>query len=147
MRASVRNEAGERAMIRLKRAYDAMSRTDGTRFLVERLWPRGISKATLQLDAWLKDVGPSTALRKWFSHDPAKWREFRRRYFRELDSRAEAWEPIVSAARRGTVTLVYSSRDTEHNNAIALREYLQAKSRRPARSKHAAAADRLRPAR
>lgn len=124
-------------MIRLKRAYDAMSRTDGTRFLVERLWPRGVSKATLQLDAWLKEVGPSTALRKWFSHDPEKWREFRRRYFRELDSRPEAWKPIVSAARRGTVTLVYSSHDTEHNNAVALQEYVRAKSRRPPRSPHA----------
>ena len=124
-----------------------MSRSDGTRFLVERLWPRGVSKAALQLDAWLKEVGPSTALRKWFSHDPEKWREFRRRYFHELDSRPEAWEPIVSAARRGTVTLVYSSHDTKHNNAVALQEYLQAKSRRPARSTHAAAADRSRPAR
>ena len=134
-------------MIRLKRAYDAMSRSDGTRFLVERLWPRGVSKAALQLDAWLKEVGPSTALRKWYSHDPEKWREFRRRYFHELDSRPEAWEPIVSAARRGTVTLVYSSHDTEHNNAVALQDYLQTKSRRPARSTHAAAADRSRPAR
>ena len=134
-------------MIKLKRAYDAMSRSDGTRFLVERLWPRGVSKAALQLDAWLKEVGPSIALRKWFSHDPEKWREFRRRYFHELDSRPEAWEPIVSAARRGTVTLVYSSHDTEHNNAVALQEYLQAKSRRPARSTQAAAADRSRPAR
>ena len=89
-------------MIKLKRAYDAVSRTDGTRFLVERLWPRGVSKAKLRLDAWLKEVGPSTALRKWFSHDPEKWREFRRRYFRELDSRPEAWQPITSAARRGT---------------------------------------------
>ena len=147
MRASVRNEVGELAMIRLKRAYDEMSRTDGTRFLVERLWPRGVSKATLQLDAWLKEAGPSTALRNWFSHDPEKWREFRRRYFRELDSRPEAWEPIVSAARRGTVTLVYSSHDTEHNNAVALQEYVQAKSRRPPRSTHAAAAARPRPAR
>jgi len=131
-------------MIRLKRAYDAISRTDGARFLVERLWPRGVSKATLQLDAWLKEVGPSTALRKWFSHDPEKWREFRRRYFRELDSRPEAWKPIVSAARRGTVTLVYSSHDTEHNNAVALQEYVRAKSRRPSRPPHAAAANRPR---
>lgn len=147
MRASAKSEGCERAMIRLKRVYDARSRTDGMRFLVERLWPRGVSKATLQLDAWLKEVGPSTALRKWFSHDPEKWREFRRRYFRELDSRPEAWEPIVSAARRGTVTLVYSSHDTEHNNAVALQEYLQAKSRRPARPTHAAAADWARPGR
>ena len=134
-------------MIRLKRAHDAISRTDGMRFLVERLWPRGVSKATLQLDAWLKEVGPSTALRKWFSHEPEKWREFRRRYFRELDSRPEAWEPIMSAARRGTVTLVYSSHDTEHNNAVALQEYLQAKSRRPASPTHATVVDRARPAR
>jgi uncharacterized protein YeaO (DUF488 family) len=134
-------------MIRLKRAYDAVSQTDGTRFLVERLWPRGVSKTALQLDAWLKEVGPSTALRKWFAHDPDKWPEFRRRYFHELDSCPEAWEPIVSAARRGTVTLVYSSHDTEHNNAVALQEYLQAKSRRPASSTHAAAADRSRPTR
>jgi uncharacterized protein YeaO (DUF488 family) len=114
-------------MVILKRAYDRASPADGTRFLVERLWPRGVAKAELRLDAWLKDAGPSTALRKWFSHDPAKWTEFRRRYFRELDSRPEAWQPIASAARRGTVTLIYSSHDTEHNNAVALQEYVQGK--------------------
>jgi uncharacterized protein YeaO (DUF488 family) len=113
-----------RVGIAVKRAYDPVSRADGTRFLVERLWPRGISKAKLRVDAWLKEVGPSTKLRKWFSHDPAKWDEFRRRYRRELDSRPEAWQPIVSAARRGPVTLVYSSHDTEHNNAVALQKYL-----------------------
>jgi uncharacterized protein YeaO (DUF488 family) len=133
-------------MIKLKRAYDGVSRTDGTRFLVERLWPRGVSKATLALNAWLKEVGPSSALRKWFSHDPEKWREFRRRYFRELDSRPGAWQPILSAARRGTVTLVYSSHDAEHNNAVALHEYLQAKSRRPAKSSQASTAHRRRSA-
>ena len=115
--------------IALKRAYDSVSRTDGRRILVERLWPRGVSKAKLRVDAWLKEVGPSTELRKWFSHDPGKWSEFRRRYFRELDSRPEAWQPIVSAARHGRVTLVYSSHDTEHNNAVALQQYLQAKPR------------------
>ena len=102
----------------------------------------GFSKATLQLDAWLKEVGPSTALRKWFSHDPEKWREFRHRYFRELDSRPEAWQPITSAARRGTVTLVYSSHDTKHNNAVALQEYIQTKAHRSAGSKLVSAADR-----
>ena len=117
-------------MITLKRAYDPVSRTDGTRFLVERLWPRGVAKTDLRIDAWLKDAGPSTELRKWFSHDPAKWTDFRRRYFRELDSRPEAWQPILSAARRGTVTLVYSSHDTHHNNAVALQQYVQTKSRR-----------------
>jgi len=128
-------------MITLKRAYDPISRSDGTRFLVERLWPRGLSKAKLHLDAWLKDVSPSTALRKWFGHDPDKWEEFRKRYRRELDSRPDAWQPIVSAARRSPVTLVYSSHDTEHNNAVALREYLEAKMHRWPR---AAAADRPR---
>ena len=117
-------------MITVKRAYDPVSSVDGTRFLVERLWPRGVSKARLQIEAWLKEAGPSTELRKWFSHDPKKWDEFRRRYRRELDSRPEAWRPIVSAAHRGRVTLVYSSHDTEHNNAVALQEYLETKVRR-----------------
>ncbi len=114
-------------MLKLKRAYEPESRSDGTRVLVERLWPRGLSKARLRVDAWLKEIGPSTKLRQWFSHDPAKWPTFRARYFRELDSRPDAWLPIVSAARQGTVTLVYSSRDTQHNNAVALKEYLQSK--------------------
>ena len=118
-------------MLKLKRAYEPGSRSDGTRILVERLWPRGLSRKTLRIDAWLKDVGPSTGLRQWFSHDPDKWPRFRSRYFRELDSRPEAWRPIVSAARRGTVTLVYSSRDTTHNNAVALKEYLRSKIPRP----------------
>ena len=131
-------------MITLKRAYDATSRADGTRFLVERLWPRGISKARLRVDAWLREVGPSTGLRKWFSHDPEKWDEFRRRYFRELRSQPGAWRPIVSAARRGRVTLVYSSHDTEHNNAVALQEFLRRKARRPAKSKRTSAAHRPR---
>jgi uncharacterized protein YeaO (DUF488 family) len=131
-------------MITLKRAYDPASRTDGTRFLVERLWPRGISKATLRLDAWLKEVAPSTELRKWFGHDPDRWDEFRRRYFRELASHPAAWRPIVSAARRGRVTLVYSSHDTQHNNAVALQEFLRKKARRPARFKRTGAAHRPR---
>ena len=114
-------------MLKLKRAYEPGSRSDGTRVLVERLWPRGLSKESLQIDAWLKDVGPSNQLRQWFNHDPDKWPRFRARYFRELDSRPASWRPIVSAARRGTVTLVYSSRDKEHNNAVALKDYLQPK--------------------
>ena len=129
-------------MITLKRAYEPVARSDGARLLVERLWPRGVSKAKLRVDAWLKEAGPSTELRKWFSHDPQKWDEFRRRYFRELDSRPEAWQQIVSAARRGRVTLVYSSHDTNHNNAVALHEYVQAKARRPAAPHRADAAGR-----
>jgi uncharacterized protein YeaO (DUF488 family) len=117
-------------MLKLKRAYDPVSREDGVRFLVERLWPRGVAKAKLRVAAWLKEAGPSTQLRKWFSHDPDKWPRFRVRYFRELDSAPEAWRPILSAARRGTVTLVYSSHDEQYNNAVALREYLWRKRRR-----------------
>lgn len=117
------------ANIQLKRVYDPTSPTDGTRILVERLWPRGVSKARLHLNAWFKDVGPSTALRRWFGHDPAKWSRFRARYVRELDAQPESWRLIVSAAKRGRVTLVYSSHDTEHNNAVALRQYLLRKLR------------------
>ena len=117
-------------MITLKRAYDPWSYADGTRFLVERLWPRGVAKQKLRVDAWLKDVAPSTELRKWFSHDPEKWDEFRKRYWRELAANPEAWQPIASAARRGRVTLIYSSHDAEHNHAVALFEYLKKKARR-----------------
>lgn len=111
-------------MIKLKRAYEPAARDDGTRFLVERLWPRGVKKTTLRLDAWLKDVAPSTELRQWFGHDPAKWPEFQRRYRAELGANAEALEPIMKAARRGRVTLVYSSHDQEHNNAVVLKALL-----------------------
>ena len=131
-------------MVKLKRVYEPVSRTDGTRFLVERLWPRGLSKERLHVTAWLKEVGPSTELRQWFNHDPLKWSQFRTRYFRELDARPESWRPILTAARRGMVTLVYSSHDEEHNNAVALKEYLQAKRRRPSPSRGSAAATRMR---
>src|SRR5690348_455829 len=124
-------------MIAVKRAYDSASPTDGTRLLVERLWPRGVPKAKLRIDGWLKDVAPTTELRKWFGHDPDRWDEFRKRYRRELDSHPEAWRPIVSAARRGSVTLIYSAHDTTHNNAVALREYLSRKVRRPPRAEAA----------
>jgi len=116
-------------VIQLKRAYDAEARSDGARFLVERLWPSGIKKNDLKIDAWLKEAAPSTELRQWFSHDPAKWDAFRRRYFAELTSKPEAWQPIVDAARSGPVTLIYSSRDTEHNNAVALKDFLQEHAR------------------
>jgi uncharacterized protein YeaO (DUF488 family) len=114
-------------MIRLKRAYDSAGKDDGIRFLVERLWPRGVKKDALRLDAWLKDVAPSTELRQWFSHDPTKWLGFQRRYLVELKAKPESVKPIIEAARRGRVTLVYSSHDTEHNNAVALKAYLGAK--------------------
>lgn len=114
-------------MIQLKRVYDESDAGDGKRFLIERLWPRGIRKTELQIDDWRKECGPSTELRKWFSHDPAKWPEFQRRYFAELEQNPEVWQPILDAAKHGKVTLLYSSHDTEHNNAVALREFLDAK--------------------
>ena len=120
-------------MFQVKRVYEPPSKSDGLRVLVDRLWPRGLTKERAAVAKWMKDLAPSTELRKWFSHDPQKWDEFRRRYRRELDSHPEVWHPIISAARRGTVTLVYSSHDTEHNNAVALREYLEAKMRRRSR--------------
>ena len=113
--------------IRLARVYDDGDPGDGPRFLVERLWPRGVRRADLRLTDWLRDVGPSSELRKWFGHDPDRWDEFRRRYFAELDAHPEAWQPLRDAAASGDVTLLYSSRDAEHNNAVALREYLTAR--------------------
>ena len=110
--------------IRLKRAYEVAEPADGMRFLVERLWPRGVRKEALRLDAWLREVAPTADLRRWFAHDPAKWSEFRKRYWQELDGHPEAWAPLIDAARRSVVTLVYGSHDQQHNNAIALREYL-----------------------
>jgi uncharacterized protein YeaO (DUF488 family) len=133
-------------MIKLKRAYDPVSATDGRRLLVERLWPRGLSKEKLKLDGWIREVAPTTELRKWFGHDPAKWRKFRTRYFGELESRPELWHSIVSLARRGTVTLVYSSHDEEHNNAVALRDYLQLKTRRRTRPRRPTSSHRPRQA-
>ncbi|WP_420236983.1 DUF488 domain-containing protein [Telmatobacter bradus] len=110
--------------IQLKRVYEASSGADGSRFLVERLWPRGIKKTSLEIQAWLKDVAPSVSLRRWFNHDPALWNEFRRRYFAELKENQSSWLPILEAASCGTVTLIYSSHDPEHNNAVALKEFL-----------------------
>lgn len=112
-------------MINIKRVYDKAEKTDGTRLLIERLWPRGVRKDSLAIAGWLKDAGPSTELRKWFSHDPAKWDEFRRKYFAELENNPTAWQPIIKAARHGSVTLIYSSHDTEHNNAVTLQEFLK----------------------
>ena len=113
-----------RDSILLKRAYEPAARDDGQRFLVERLWPRGVRKADLRLDGWFKDVAPSPELRKWFGHDPKRWTEFRRRYFAELKRHEGALAPLRDAIRAGPVTLVYGARDTEHNAAVALRDFL-----------------------
>jgi len=112
--------------IRLSRVYDHEPQNQGLIFLVERLWPRGVRRDAVHLDGWCKDVAPSGQLRKWFSHDPAKWAEFRRRYVRELDDNPSAWQPLVDAAAKDDVILLYSSRDREHNNAVVLRDYLLA---------------------
>ena len=112
-------------MLYTKRIYEAPKANDGARYLVERFWPRGMKKEALKLDGWLRDVAPSTALRQWFGHDPARWEEFQRRYRAELDAHPEAWRPILDAAIAGPVTLFFSSRDTEHNNVVALKSFLE----------------------
>ncbi len=112
------------AAIALWRVYDG-DPPPGPAYLVERLWPRGVRKEALPIDGWLRDVAPSAELRQWFGHDPAKWAEFHRRYFAELDAHPEAWRALADAVAAGPVTLVYSSRDREHNNAVALRDYLR----------------------
>ena len=111
--------------VQLKRVYDHGNEQDGTRFFVERLWPRGVAKSALTDAAWLGEVAPSPELREWFHHDPELWNEFRRRYFAELKHHQDALSPILEAAHKGTVTLVYSSHDREHNNAVALKEFLE----------------------
>jgi uncharacterized protein YeaO (DUF488 family) len=111
-------------VIRIKRAYDPPARGDGRRILVERLWPRGMRKEALKLDAWVKDVAPSTELRTWFGHRTERWERFRQRYRRELAGNRGAWQAILDAASRGTVTLLYSAHDTVHNGAVVLRDYL-----------------------
>ncbi|MBU6399549.1 MAG: DUF488 domain-containing protein [Verrucomicrobia bacterium] len=118
-------------IIQLKRVYDPVCEADGTRILVERLWPRGITKEALHHDCWIKDAAPSDDLRRWFGHDPAKWPEFRRHYFAELDQHPEAVQAICTAVEGGPVTLLYSAHDKEHNNAVALREYLLAHASTP----------------
>jgi uncharacterized protein YeaO (DUF488 family) len=117
--------------IKLKRAYDPPAPDDGLRVLVDRLWPRGVSKNSARIDLWLKEIAPSAALRKWFGHDPEKWNKFQTRYFRELRERREAVEELVEHVRRGTVTLVYGAKDEEHNDAVALKEFLRSDRLRP----------------
>jgi uncharacterized protein YeaO (DUF488 family) len=112
-------------MIRVKRVYDPHEPDDGSRFLVDRLWPRGMKKENLQMDGWLKDVAPSDALRHWFGHDPDKWEEFCYRYDAELEDNSDAWRPLLDMARKQDITLLYSVHDIEHNNAVALRSFLE----------------------
>ena len=117
-------------MIRIKRVYEPPAAGDGARILIDRLWPRGLSKDKAAVDEWLKDVAPSTKLRRWYGHDPAKWPEFRRRYAAELDEHPDSVSRLRALARRGTVTLVFGARDAEHSNAAALKAYLERGRRR-----------------
>jgi uncharacterized protein YeaO (DUF488 family) len=113
-------------MIKIERIYGA-SRSGGFKILVDRLWPRGLSKDEVDLDLWLKEIGPSNDLRKWFGHDPDKWNEFRRRYFNELDQKEELINQIISRAKEDDIVLLYGAKDEVHNNAVALKEYIESK--------------------
>lgn len=120
------------ADLAVKRIYEPATADDGKRILVDRIWPRGISKQKAALTLWLKDIAPSTGLRKWFGHDPARWAEFRRRYHAELDANPEPVAQLKDLLKSGHVTLLYGAQDTVHNQALALAEYLH----KPARKKH-----------
>jgi uncharacterized protein YeaO (DUF488 family) len=112
-------------MIKIKRIYDALTPDDGIRILVDRLWPRGVSKEKAKVDLWLKETAPSNELRKWYGHDPKKWAEFRKRYFSDLDTKRELVNQIVQKTKEGDVTLLYSSKEEKINNAVALKEYIE----------------------
>ena len=112
-------------MIKTRRIYDKPDADDGFRILVDRIWPRRLKKNDVKIDLWQKDIGPSSALRKWFNHDQRKWNEFKRRYYEELKDRKEIVKLFLEKAEQGTITLLYSSKEEKYNNAIALKEYLQ----------------------
>jgi uncharacterized protein YeaO (DUF488 family) len=111
--------------VRVKRVYEKTEKSDGLRALVDRLWPRGISEEKAGIERWLRELSPSTELRRWYGHDPGRWEEFKARYFAELDRQGEAIAELVDQARAGTVTLLYGSREKRLNNAVALKEYLE----------------------
>jgi uncharacterized protein YeaO (DUF488 family) len=127
------------AAIRLKRAYEPRAASDGARILIDRLWPRGVTKAAAAIDQWVRELAPSTELRKWFGHDPARWQEFRCRYGAELRARRGELRALRDQARQGTITLVYSAHDEAHNDAVVLRNVLLGRwprrSKPPARSR------------
>ncbi len=111
-------------MIRIKRVYEAPNKQDGKRILIDRLWPRGLTKEKAKVDAWLKDIAPSTELRKWFNHDSQKWPEFQKRYCKELDDNTSVDE-LRNQLSKGPATLIYGAKDTEHNDAVVLKNYLE----------------------
>ena len=112
-------------MVKTKRVYDPASPADGKRILIDRLWPRGIKKEDAKIDEWLKEIAPSNELRKWFSHDPAKWLEFKKRYINELKKKNELVEKLRTEAAKRTITLLFAARDIEHDNAVVLRELIE----------------------
>ncbi|MFA5570810.1 MAG: DUF488 domain-containing protein [Sphaerochaetaceae bacterium] len=112
-------------MILIKHAYDPPSKEDGKRILVDRLWPRGLSKEKIHIDQWLKEIAPSHELRKWFNHDASKWDEFQKRYLKELDDHKEELDSLLKQAQSGTITLLYATKEKEHNNAVVLQHYLK----------------------
>ena len=114
----------------IKRTYEPAAKEDGQRILVDRLWPRGMKKETLPLDEWNKAVAPSPELRKWYSHDVARWEEFQKRYRQELEANPEAWRGLLRAGQEGKVTLLFSARDAEHNSALVLKEFLEEQKQR-----------------
>ncbi len=111
-------------MVKIKRIYDPVSSSDGKRVYIDRLWPRGLKKSEAVFDEWLKEISPSNELRKWFGHDPAKWQEFKKRYRKELGGKEDLIDRLKKEAKRKIVTLLYSAKETEHNNAVALKEFL-----------------------
>ena len=133
-------------MIKLKRAYEKPAKDDGLRVLVDRLWPRGVTKLAARIDLWLKDVAPSPALRIWFGHDPARWDEFRRRYFEELKQSDDAVAQLRALIAEQPVTFVYAAKDPEHTHALALKDFIERKPKRAA-AKSKTATKRPRPAR
>jgi len=122
------SQGGQAVEVALKRVYEAPAATDGYRILVERLWPRGVSKEKARIDLWLKEAAPSHELRRWFDHEPAKWLEFKRRYFEELGTRAEAVVQLRERLEAGKVTFVFASRELRFNNAVALKEFMAGKA-------------------
>lgn len=122
-------------LIHVKRVYEEPEENDGARILVDRLWPRGLKKEAARLDDWMRDVAPSDGLRRWFGHDPARWAVFQSRYCAELDGKPEVWQRILERACKGPITLLYAATDPLHNNALALRRYLERRAKRGGRSR------------
>ena len=113
--------------MKIKRVYDKPAKSDGYRVLIDRIWPRGLTKSDARIDEWLKEIAPSTGLRKWFNHDPAKWEQFKKKYAAELKEHREELEKLARESRKRTVTFVFGAKDTAHSNAMALKEYLERK--------------------